>query len=64
MHDGMRTVLVLLALWGSVSVAALRRWWDSRALDRRDDHLRALLAGAVPLPRQAPEDRPVRVSAD
>jgi hypothetical protein len=52
-----RTVLVLLALWGSVSIAALRRWWHDRAVDRRDEHLRALLAGAVvPAPRQAADD--------
>jgi hypothetical protein len=52
-----RTVLLLLALWGSVSIAALRRWWHDRAVDRRDQQLRALLAGVVvPAPRPAADD--------
>ena len=49
--------MVLLSLWGTVSVAALRRWRLEHAVARRDDQLRALLAGKVPLPRQAPEPR-------
>jgi hypothetical protein len=52
-----RVVLVLAALWGSVSAAALRRWWQERGVDRRDAHLRALLSGAVvPAPRPAADD--------
>ena len=42
---------MLLSLWGSVSVAGLRRWRREHAVARRDDQLRALLAGKVPLPR-------------
>ena len=46
---------MLLSLWGTVSVGALRRWRREHAVARRDDQLRALLAGRVPLPRAAPE---------
>jgi hypothetical protein len=46
-----RTILVLLSLWGTVSLAGLRRWRREHAVARRDDQLRALLAGKVPLPR-------------
>ena len=50
---------MLLALWGSVSLTALRRWWHDRAVDRCDDHLRALLSGAVvPAPRSVPDATP------
>lgn len=59
----MRTVLVLLALWGSVSCAALRRWFSDRAVHRCDEHLRALLSGAVvPAPRSS-DDRVERQRA-
>ena len=53
---------MLLSLWGTVSVAALRRWRVQHAVTRRDDQLRALLAGRVPLPRTAADDvrTPVR----
>jgi hypothetical protein len=51
-----RTILVLLSLWGTVSLAALRRWRREHAVARRDDQLRALLAGKVPLPRTASDD--------
>jgi hypothetical protein len=48
-------MLVLLALWGSVSATGLHRWWGHRATNRYDDQLRALLAGAVvPLSLPAP----------
>jgi hypothetical protein len=54
-----RTILALLALWGGVSLAASRSWWRHRAVERRDDQLRALLAGrVVPAPRVAPDDLP------
>ena len=42
---------MLLSLWGTVSLAGLRRWRREHAVARRDDQLRALLAGKVPLPR-------------
>ncbi|MDX6197027.1 MAG: hypothetical protein QOJ79_178 [Actinomycetota bacterium] len=47
---------MLLSLWGTVSLAALRRWRQEHAVARRDDQLRALLAGRVPLPRAAADD--------
>jgi hypothetical protein len=53
-----RTILVLLSLWGTVSLAALRHWRREHAIARRDDQLRALLAGEVPLPRTAGDDVP------
>ena len=49
---------MLLSLWGTVSLAGLRRWRREHAVARRDDQLRALLAGKVPLPRPAPDARP------
>jgi hypothetical protein len=52
-----RTILVLLSLWGTVSLAALRHWRMRHAVTRQDDQLRALLAGRVPLPRGAADDR-------
>lgn len=53
---------MLMSLWGSVSLAALRRWRREHAVARRDDQLRALLAGGVvPLPRPAADDAPVAV---
>lgn len=55
---------MLLALWGSLSLAALRRWWSERVVDRRDQHLRALLAGAVvPVQRSAPDLEPGLVTS-
>ena len=53
---------MLLSLWGTVSVAALRHWQRDHAVARQDDQLRALLAGKVPLPRAAGDDvrAPVR----
>ena len=48
---------MLLSLWGTVSAAALRRWRVQHAVTRRDDQLRALLAGKVPLPRTSSDDR-------
>jgi hypothetical protein len=60
-----RTILLLLTLWGSFSVGAMRRWWQDRAIGRRDDQLRALLSGViVPAPRRAADDMPSRVSKD
>jgi hypothetical protein len=60
-----RTILLLLTLWGSFSVGAMRRWRQDRAVGRRDDQLRALLAGiVVPAPRKATDDAPSRVNAD
>jgi hypothetical protein len=56
-----RTILVLLSLWGTVSLAALRRWRQEHAVAHRDDQLRALLAGRVPLPRATADE--VRASA-
>ncbi|MDT7573171.1 MAG: hypothetical protein QOE05_3345 [Actinomycetota bacterium] len=47
---------MLLSLWGTVSLAALRHWRHEHAIARRDDQLRALLAGKVPLPRAAPDE--------
>ena len=59
----MRTILLLLSLWGGVSLAALRRWRREHAVARRDEQLRALLAGrlvsGMPVPRPAADDRPV-----
>ena len=56
----MRTILLLLSLWGGMSLAALRRWRREHAVARRDDQLRALLAGrVVPVPRPAADDRHV-----
>ena len=54
--------MALLSLWGSVSVGALLRWRREHAVARRDDQLRALLAGKVPLPRAAADElsAPVR----
>ena len=53
---------MLLSLWGTVSLAALRHWRHEHARSRRDDQLRALLAGKIPLPRAAVDDvrTPVR----
>jgi hypothetical protein len=60
-----RTILLLLTLWGGFSVGAMRRWRLDRAVGRRDDQLRALLSGViVPAPRKAADDAPSRVSAD
>jgi hypothetical protein len=56
-----RTILVLLSLWGGVSLTALRRWRREHAVARRDDALRALLAGRIPLPRAAAEEAPAPV---
>jgi hypothetical protein len=56
-----RTILVLLSLWGTVSLAAVRHWRHEHAIARRDDQLRALLAGKVPLPRTAPDTMPAPV---
>ena len=58
----MRTILFLLSLWGGVSLGALRRWRREHAVARRDEQLRALLAGGVvpvPSPRTAGDERPV-----
>ena len=52
---------MLLSLWGTVSLAALRRWRHEHAVARRDDQLRALLAGKVPLPRTAGDELPAPV---
>ena len=52
---------MLLSLWGTVSVAGLRRWRLQHAVARRDDQLRALLAGRIPLPRAAVDELPAPV---
>ncbi|MDT7536937.1 MAG: hypothetical protein QOI82_522 [Actinomycetota bacterium] len=52
---------MLLSLWGTVSLAAVRHWRHEHAIARRDDQLRALLAGKVPLPRTAPDTMPAPV---
>lgn len=52
---------MLLSLWGGVSLTALRRWRREHAVARRDDALRALLAGRIPLPRAAAEEAPAPV---
>lgn len=55
----MRTVLLLVALWGGVGAAGVRGWAARRPLARHDAQLRALLSGAVvPAPRAAADDVP------
>jgi hypothetical protein len=52
-----KTFAMLLALWGAVSVTAVRPWWAGRTGQQRDEQLRLLLSGAiVPAPRRAPDD--------
>jgi hypothetical protein len=48
---------MLVALWGAVSLTAVRHWWTGRVGNHADEQLRLLLSGAVvPAPRQAPDD--------
>lgn len=56
---GVKTLLLLMALWGSIGAGGLRRWWGGREGNRQDAQVRALLAGAVPVvpaQRQSLED--------